>query len=813
MRFFSLLLISLFISLSSYSQQAINSSSDVLLELKKLGFLGNVLYLAAHPDDENTRLIAWLENEKLARTAYLSLTRGDGGQNLIGTEKGAAMGILRTQELMEARKIDGGEQFFSRAVDFGYSKTAKETFKIWNKRAILSDVVWIIRKYQPDVIITRFPPDERAGHGHHIASAILAESAFELAASDAAFSNQLQYLEPWQAKRLLWNVSSWWDKELAEKADNNSEYLTIDIGEYNEILGQSYSEIAAESRSQHKSQGFGAAKTRGSQIEYLKHTAGDIANGSLFSGIETTWAKYQGGTKIQEKLNSIITNFNAQHPSLSVPAMVDLYKMIADLKQNSETEKRLNDLKRIIKASLGIYVEAIADSPACVSGDQLKGDISIIKRVDFPVKLSLGKQAVSNLSLPFNENKSFSFTSAVLDSISQPYWLKHEYFGIFTVEDQQKIGLPENKAVYSVPYTLTIEGVDFDFQEPVQYKWTDRVSGENYRDVVVKPKVTMAIPEPVYIFADDSVQKISVSVQINQDGFEGTIIPQHAEGWKIEPQKIELHAKESSEQILEFTITSPAIASTCELTFTVVSKGDTTSYSQQIIDYPHIGTQVFFPQTTTKLVKMKIERNKKKIGYIMGSGDEVPQALEQIGYQVEFIEPSSLGSVDLSAYDAIIVGIRAYNTEKALVNGNVYLLDYVKQGGNLIVQYNTNRGLLTENIGPYPFQISRERVTEEDAEVTFLDADQRLLNYPNKIEKKDFANWVQERGLYFADKWDSKYSPVLAWHDEDEPSRKGAVLVADYGKGHFIYTGISFFRQLPAGVPGAFSLLTNMIEY
>ena len=813
MRTFSLLLVGLFISFSSFSQSTINSSSEILLELKKLGFLGNVLYLAAHPDDENTRLIAWLENEKLARTAYLSLTRGDGGQNLIGTEIGAAMGILRTQELLEARKIDGGEQFFSRAVDFGYSKTAKETFEIWNKRAILSDVVWIIRKYQPDVIITRFPPDERAGHGHHIASAILAETAFELAASDTAFADQLQHVEPWQTKRLLYNASTWWNKDLDKLAKNNDDYITVDIGEYNGILGLSYSEIAAESRSQHKSQGFGAAKTRGSQTEYLKHTAGEKANGDLFAGINTSWAKYPGGKKIEKKLNSIIENFDAQQPSLLVPAMVDLYKMIEGLDQDPQTQKRLNDLKHIIKASLGIHAESIVTKPTFVTGDQIQGEFIIVKRTDVPIHLNLDKQDVNDFTLPFNENLSFPFTSQAIDSISQPYWLKAGYFGIFTVEDQQKIGLPENNTVYGIPYTLTIEGVDFDFYAPVQYKWTDRVSGENYRDVVVKPKVTVSIPEPVYVFADGSAQKISVAVQIHKGNFEGSIIPQLAEGWKIEPHEIDLKVTESAEQIHEFTITPPDIASTCELTFVVVSDGDSTSYSQQIIEYPHIRTQVFFPTATTKLVKMDIQRNKSKIGYIMGSGDEVPQGLEQIGYEVEFIEASTLGAIELSAYDAIIVGIRAYNTEKGLINGNVYLLDYVEKGGNLIVQYNTNRDLLIEDIGPYPFRISRERVTEEDAEVTFLEPKSRMLNEPNKIGKKDFTDWVQERGLYFADEWDSNYSPILAWSDEGEPSRKGAILVGDFGEGHFIYTGISFFRQLPAGVPGAFRLLTNMIEY
>ncbi|MEX2379541.1 MAG: PIG-L family deacetylase, partial [Vicingaceae bacterium] len=253
-------------SLTCFAQRPIQSSADVLQEIKKLKVVGNALYLAAHPDDENTRLISWLENERLIRTAYLSLTRGDGGQNLIGTEKGAAMGVLRTQELLEARKIDGGEQFFSRAVDFGYSKTAEETLEIWDKQKILADVVWVIRKFRPDVIITRFPSDSRGGHGHHTASAMLAEEAFDLAGDKKAFPEQLKYVDTWQPKRILWDVY-WWNQEVRDEAIKSGNILQTDIGDYNEILGLSYSEIASDSRSQHKSQGFGTARSRGSKVE------------------------------------------------------------------------------------------------------------------------------------------------------------------------------------------------------------------------------------------------------------------------------------------------------------------------------------------------------------------------------------------------------------------------------------------------------------------------------------------------------------------------------------------------------------------
>ena len=516
MRPFLTFVLSILTLFPAFSQRPIKTSSDIQLELNRLGFLGNVLYLAAHPDDENTRMITWLENEKLARTAYLSLTRGDGGQNLIGTEKGAAMGILRTQELLEARKIDGGEQYFTRAVDFGYSKTADETLEIWDKEKILSDVVWVIRKFRPNVIITRFPPNNYAGHGHHTASAMLALEAFDLAADEEAFPEHLQWVETWQPKRILWNSSSWWDKELDKKAKNNKDYISIDIGEYNSLLGESYSEIAAESRSQHKSQGFGASKVRGSEIEYLKHMKGEKANNSLFSDINTTWSQFENGDRVDAKIKSIQEKFDHENPSHSVSELIDLYKLISSLQQTPEINHKLKDLKEIIKASLGLHVEAISKEPIAYLGKIMDGTFTIINRSNYPVHFSASINDTNyNEKLIFNENKNINFSTPIFEEVSQPYWLHNNYFGVFEVEDQLKIGMPENTAVYSIPYTFTINGQTLEFEEPLQYKWTDRVDGENYRDISVEPIASIIVSDPVYIFSDNSSRKISVVVDVN----------------------------------------------------------------------------------------------------------------------------------------------------------------------------------------------------------------------------------------------------------------------------------------------------------
>ena len=352
----------LLIATASYAQKQMNAS-EIKLALNKLNTLGSVLYVAAHPDDENTRLIAYMANERLVRTGYLSLTRGDGGQNLIGTEKGPLMGVVRTQELLEARKVDGGEQFFTRAVDFGYSKTPEETFIKWDKQAVLADVVWAIRKFKPDVMITRFPPTSKAGHGHHTASAILAAEAFDLAGDKNAFPEQLTYTTVWQPKRLLLNASTWWDKELPQKAkDNPTEYTTVDIGTYNTLLGKSYGEIAAESRTMHKSQGFGSAKQRGSKLEYLKLLKGEPFKTDVLDGVNLSWKTVNGGEAIEKLLTKAITNFNAEQPELIVPTLLEAHQLLNKLPDSNKWKWiKLSKIRTVIANCAGLFVEVTAN--------------------------------------------------------------------------------------------------------------------------------------------------------------------------------------------------------------------------------------------------------------------------------------------------------------------------------------------------------------------------------------------------------------------------------------------------------------------
>lgn len=814
--FFSVFLFSL-ISFNFSAQSKVQNSADILHELKKLNVLGNALYLAAHPDDENTRLISRLENERLVRTAYLSLTRGDGGQNLLGSEKGDAMGVLRTQELLEARKIDGGEQYFSRAVDFGYSKTAQETLEIWDKDKILADVVWVIRKFKPDVIITRFPPDDRGGHGHHTASSMLAEEAFKLAADPKAFPEQLKYVETWQSKRILWDIY-WWNKEVREEALKSGNILESNIGAYNALLGQSYSEIASESRSQHKSQGFGTLKSRGNRLEYLKHTFGDVAKNDLFEGINTSWERVQAGAEIGNKLNQIITDYQIDHPSQSIQDLVELYALMKKRSGNFYVDQKIKELKKIIKAAAGIYAEAVTEKYSYAPNEEINGNFNFILRSDIPYKIhqispKVEKEIGDLKIFANNEILSFPFSLKGKEEISQPYWLYGEHFGVFQVDDQQKIGKAENEPIATFQYSLSFppNQEKITFEEPIDYKWSERVDGELHRDVIITPEVTANLSQDVYLTINQEKLSIELLVEAHQSGKNGAVSLTLPEGWTAQPEQIELSFQRSGQQIpVSFEVSPPKTANQGEVK--VLFDGQPLR-SLKEIEYDHIRPQTFFPRAEAKLVKMQLQSKVNRIGYIEGSGDEVAKNLKSIGFKVESFQAEDLPLMDLSQFETIIVGIRTYNINDAMVNGNDILNKYVEQGGTVIVQYNTNRGLIADKIGPYPFQLSRNRVTKEEAEPNFLQPDHPLLNSPNNLSEADFHGWVQERGLYFAGEWDDHYETVIAWNDPGEEPQAGSILVADYGKGKFIYTGISFFRQLPAGVPGAFRMLSNMISY
>ncbi|MCC3153091.1 PIG-L family deacetylase [Hymenobacter sp. BT770] len=818
------------------------SSSDILLGLKKLNVLGSVMYIAAHPDDENTRLIAYMANERLLETSYLSCTRGDGGQNLIGPELREGLGVIRTQELLAARRLDGGRQFFTRANDFGFSKTSDETFRIWDKEQVLSDMVWVIRQRRPDVLITRFPPDARAGHGHHAASAILAAEAFDAAGDPKRFPEQLKYVQAWQPKRLLWNTGSFFVKP----GEDMSGYLKLDAGGYNPLLGQSYGEIAARSRSNHRSQGFGSAAQRGEALEYFQPVKGDKATKDLFEGVDQTWSRVPGGAAVGKLIQEVIRKYDASNPSASVAGLEKVRDNLRHITVNSKDQfwqsEKITAISALIQACSGLYVEAIASEPTVVSGGEVSVDYEAVNRSGLPIKLqkvTIGKiffpgdpmvmsgdgpeedsQQASELKLNKRVTGKLVVGGRNNSLISQPYWLREPgSIGMYSIPKSlpaiQVVGTPENTPVASATFFYTINGVRTFIVVPVQYKHTDPVLGELYQPLAVVPPVLVNLPPAhSYVFADNQPKTVPVTLRAGRAGVSGTLALALPAGWKCEPATVPFTlAAKDQELTVDFQVQPSASAAPgrAELRATATVAGQAYSRGLQKIEYPHIPTQFLFPEAVAPLVKLELRRRGQNVAYLMGAGDEVPDALRQIGYNVTLLKPEELTAANLKKYDALVVGIRAYNTVDRLKTQQPEILKYMEQGGNVVVQYTVNRGTVLPQIGPYPMTMSSDRVTVEDAPVTLTK--HPLLNAPNKITTQDFNGWVQEQGLYYPSQWDPKYQTVISSHDPGETPKESAILVTDYGKGHYIYTGLSLFRELPAGVPGAYRIITNMISY
>ena len=797
------------------------NAAEIKAALKKTQVLGSVLYMAAHPDDENTRFIAYAAKGMGLKTGYLSLTRGDGGQNLVGKEVRELLGIIRTQELLAARRVDGGQQFFTRANDFGYSKHPDETFNIWDKEKVLADAVWTIRKFRPDVIVTRFSPD-RAGktHGHHTASAILAVEAAKAAADKNRFPEQLQYVDVWSPKRVVWNTSFWFFRRSGQEFDP-SKYLQVDVGEYNALLGTSYNEIASHSRTMHKSQGFGSSVQRGETIEYFQHLYGDSSTTTLFEGIDLGWDRVSGGTKIGKLLADIYTNFDVEKPYNSIPSLTKALKTLRKMNKSEWATLKAKELEEIILQCAGIWFENQNKDYHIVAGDSLHLTTRVIKRSNYPVvwktiELPFTKAKLDS-TLDNNKYKSYELSTILPENthVSQHYWLVDEGTkGMYTVKDQQLIGLPENSFALPLKATFEIDGIEITAETPTLFRWTDPVKGEIYRPLEIAPKVTANIDQSILLYADDEPQLVNVILKSHQTNVEGVLTLKTPEGWKAEPETVEFALKEKYEETkISFKLYPPQDQSVGVIS-PVVNIGQA-SYEKGLltIDYDHIPMQTLFPQSESKVVRLDIKKDGQKVGYIMGAGDAIPEGLRQIGYQVDLLSDEDISLEKLQQYDAVIAGVRAYNTNKRMKYHQPTLMKYVEEGGNYIVQYNTSFRLATDDLGPYPLELSRDRVTVEEAPMTFLNPDHAILNFPNKITTKDFEGWVQERGLYFPNKWDDGYEPIFSCNDPGEEVKKGSLLVAHYGKGTYIYTGLSMFRELPAAVPGAYRLFVNMISY
>jgi LmbE family N-acetylglucosaminyl deacetylase len=805
--------VALFIFTTSSFGQSLTSSEryHLLLQLRETK---RVLYVAAHPDDENTRLIAYLANGEHAEVAYLSLTRGDGGQNLIGKELGIELGQIRTQELIKAREIDGGKQYFTRALDFGYSKDPSETLQNWDKEKVLSDVVWAIRSFQPDIIITRFNTIPGITHGHHTTSAILAEEAFAISGDPKVFPEQLSYVKPWKAKRIFFNAYNF-RGEFEPEAGKR--YYAMEVGGYNSLLGKSYHEFAADSRTMHKSQGFGSTAGTGKAKDFLEQVGGEPYVNSPFDGVESRWSAVKGGLAIKAQLEELLLEkFNLVETPKNLPALLEIRSAMLELDTSSPwIASKLAKLDQLIFSCLGLGMEFVTNQELGYPGEKIAAQLLLINPSQVPIS-EISFQ-LKDTYYPSKDTKGDEDTKVAItlelasdEAYSQPYWLNEPLDGaLFSVKNQRDIGLPYKEKVGG-DLSFVLSGHKFKVAVPLVYKFNDPIDGEVNQPFTLVPEVDLSLSKELVFLVPGADPTVTVTVNFRNQLLEGALEFEGLNANQFKVQKVEefpgqkqrrytvtfLEGKNGKQQLrARFKTTSGQV------------------YDQVIhrISYPHIPNLTYFSPAQIQLIQEDWKVSGGKIGYLEGAGDEVSDVLSSLGYQVNFLTEENLEVDQLNEFQAIVVGIRAYNTQEFLASKQQILLDYVKAGGNLILQYNTSSPLVTPNLGPYPFAIGRDRVTVEGSPVQ-ADWEHSLLRTPNRLEGKDFEGWVQERGLYFASKVDERYQSPLTLQDPGEAANKGALITTQFGTGTYVYTGISFFRQLPAGVPGAIKLFINLIE-
>ena len=795
--------------------EAAASAGEVWRALEKLRVLGSVLYIAAHPDDENTAMLAYFAGGRQLRTAYLSLTRGDGGQNLIGPEQAPLLGVIRTQELLAARAMDGAEQYFTRAVDLGYSKSAEESLALWGHEEVLADVVRVLRTFKPDVVITRFPATGDAGHGHHTASAILAAEAFTAAGDPAKFPDQVSVLGTWRPRRLFWNA---WRPQIEGRAPGMPRLLTLDLGVFDAVRGESYAEVAARARSMHKSQGFGAAPRRGTLPNYLELLAGDPAQKDPLEWIDTTWGRVPGGKAVEEALVEAQKAFDVRRPSAVVPGLLAARRVMASLPASHWVEVKRRELDQLIIAASGVWVEAEAEEPSVAPGDTVSISAVAINRGPLPVVLRAvaaaeGEAVSPNEVLASNQPIRTPLTVAVAGTapVTAPAWLREPpSAGLYRVEAAAAIeGAPQPPL--ATRFVLALDGEEVHVSVPVVHRTVDPVRGERLRLATVLPPVTAAMENGVVIFPNAQPRAVRVRLTAMRAA-RGVLRVDLPPPWRSEPAELAFSlASRGDEALLEVTITPPAQPSTAVARLEVEVDGRRSAWRSFEVDYDHIPPTTVLLPAQVKVVHEPVQIAGRRVGYVMGPGDEVPDVLRQLGYEVTLLSDADLDSGDFDKLDAVVTGVRAFNTRQRLAAAQRRLLSYVEAGGTLVVQYNTSHGLLTDVLGPYPLTLGRDRVTVEDAPVTILVPDHPVLSFPNRITRTDFEGWVQERGLYFPASRDDRYETPLAMQDPGEKALTSGLLVARHGEGSYVYTSLAFFRQLPAGVGGALRLFANLL--
>ncbi|MBA3917221.1 MAG: hypothetical protein C0516_01385 [Gemmatimonas sp.] len=841
--------------------------------LAGIGTTGRVLTVAAHPDDEDTPVIAWLARGRHVETAYLSLTRGDGGQNLIGNELGEALGAIRTQELVSARRIDGGRQYFTRAYDFGFSKNAEETYEHWPKDSILGDVVRVVRAFRPHVIVAFFSGTPRDGHGHHQVSGLLAREAYELAGDTVRF--------PVQEFGLPWTPSKFYR---SARQVPDSATLRINTGEYDPLLGRSYYEVSAESRSQHKSQGFGMLQRKGVMYAYLSREASRVgpddarSERSLFDGVDTTWAmlRTQLPAAVQPVLDSALAGtaavraaYRAQDPSTIVEPLADVLRQWRAVRNASgrgvpllitsqpgrpsrlgprtaqEAPPAVWDAlsttvaraEEALALAAGVALEATAtqstlpvrEAVKVEVNDSLPVTVRLFNRGRVPVQVNF--TSVVGLGMPSAFVRSggllapdSTFTAslwAAAFASDSPWWRVYGRKGMDWFQapiDARDEVQQQNERATRVQASLLIAGQNLTITAPVVYRWADPVKGDQQQPVSAVPGITVNLANSMeYMRAGVPVERmVPVRIQSAYPHEAKVLVRlELPEGLKADSVERERVLPANGTDIVWFRVRGTVKEGQQQLVALALHDGAMSTNSSYLIQYDHIAPMRLYGGSGMYLSAVNVRiPARARVGYIKGVGDTGYEALQQLDIPVEVIEPALLASTNLSRFTAIVVGPRAYEASEVLVKQNPRLLDFARAGGTLVVQYGAQNMNALPGITPYPLQWAPRaaRVTMEQAPVTLLQPTHPLLTTPNRIGPADWTGWVQERATYMPSVIDRRYTPLLRMNDPDEPANDGGLLVTSLGKGRYVYVTLALFRQWAAGVPGGARILANLVN-
>jgi len=822
------------------------------LALRQLGTTKRVLMIAAHPDDETTQVLSTLALGQGATVAYLSLTRGEGGQNGIGLEMQEGLGLIRSEELMAARRLDGAQQFFTRAIDWGFSKNSDEAFTQWPREDLLRDVVAVVRHFRPDVVVSVFSGTPRDGHGQHQAAGIMAREAFVAAADAHRFPDQLAAGLRVHAPIHLYQIV---------RGVGESQVVEFPTGTFDPLLGRSHFQIAMASRSRHRSQDMGRELTPGPQataLALVETRTPNVSHSGIFAGVDTTLHSHAAGVGIAEVQNLLVRyeatiddlrrSFNPLYPDRIVPFLVELGRVLdrallvaragpasaADVVFHLEREReRLSNA--LLRASL-IRVEALSEAETVVPGQAFELEVRIWNGGFRPLELATmepllpaGWSAEPRDSLPATleegeiARRRFVVTVAPDAEPSEPYFLRLPREGerYSWPAEMGGVGMAFQPDEVSFTTLFRIQGVEVDVTAPAEYGAVDLKRGEYRRPVRVVPAVSLSTePRLVVVPLARKAEPLHVAIRLVAEepgGVGGTLRLDAPAGWSVQPSEVRVDFAQAKEQrTIEFTARPPADPDPARATLTAVfsdDRGRAFERGYHLVDYEHIRPRPLYRPATVDLQFVDVVAPLDlRIGYIAGPGDDIPNLLAQVGVVVETLDAVELATAPLEDFDVIVVGIRAYDGRPDLVTHNQRLLDYVRRGGTAIVQYNRYE-YTVPGLAPYPLEIARphDRVTDPDAEIRVLEPDHPVFNTPNRITSSDFEGWVQERGLYFLGSWDERYTPLLEMSDPGEAPNRGSMVVTRFGEGMYVYTGLALFRQLPAGVPGAYRLFANLL--